>query len=386
MDPLQVRPRRGWPRASAAYALCGVLAACGHGEGANGQKGGDPAVPVHVAVVRSEDVPTTIEGIGNVLPIQTVALKARVDGQIDRVVVRDGAEVRRGDVLFQLDARPFKVALEAAQAALDRDQAQLEKARGQLKRFQQVSAQGYVSTDQLAEVQANERSAAATVAADRARVEQARLELEFTTLRSPIDGRTGRVLLQVGNIVKAIDTEPLVTINQMDPVYVEFAVPERFLAALQQAARQNNTTVELAASGEGGTSIERSGPLTFLDNAVDQPTGTVRLRATLTNDDRALWPGQYTRVTIRVPTGAPSLAVPSSAVNQGPDGAYVYVITAQDTAEQRAVEVARTDANMAVLTRGVQAGERVVTDGQSRILPGGKVKAVDAAARIQAEP
>src|SRR4029079_16458496 len=152
----------------------------------------------------------TIEGIGNVLPIQTVALKARVDGQIDRVVVRDGAEVRRGDELFQLDARPFKVALEAAQAALDRDQAQLEKARGQLKRFQQVSAQGYVFTDQLREVQANERSAAATVAADRARVEQARLELEFTTLRSPIDGRAGRGLLQVGNAGKAIDTEPLV--------------------------------------------------------------------------------------------------------------------------------------------------------------------------------
>jgi multidrug efflux system membrane fusion protein len=372
--------------ATALPALCGALAACGQGDAAKAQKAGDAPVPVHAAVVKSEDVPTTIEGIGNVLPIQSVALKARVDGQIERVAVRDGAEVRRGEVLFQLDARPFKVALEAARAALDRDQAQLEKARGQLKRFQEVSAQGYVSADQLAEVQANERSAAVTVAADRAQVEQARLELEFSTLRSPFDGRAGRVLLQVGNIVKAIDTTPLVTINQMDPVYVEFAVPERFLAALQQAAREPNTRVELAAPGEGATSIERSGPLTFLDNAVDRQTGTVRLRATLANADRVLWPGQYTRVTIRVPMGKPSLAVPSSAVNQGPDGAYVYIVTAQDTAEQRPVQVARTDANMAVLARGVTAGEHVVTDGQARILPGGTVKVLDAATRVQAEP
>jgi multidrug efflux system membrane fusion protein len=385
MIPGELRTRA--VRTLASLLWCFVLAGCSRGQGANGQKaGGDAAVPVHVAAVELTDVPLTIEGIGNVLPIQSVAVKSRVEGQIERVAVRDGAEVSRGDVLFQLDARPFKVSLDAARATLDRDLAQLEKARGQLRRFQQVSAQGYVSADQLAEVQANEQSAAATVAADRARVEQARLELEFTTLRSPINGRAGRVLLQVGNVVKAVDTEPLVTINQMDPVYVEFAVPERFLAALQQAAHRDDTTVELVATGEGGAFIRRSGPLTFLDNAVDQPTGTVRLRAMLDNDDRALWPGQYTRVTIRVPSGGPVLAVPSSAINQGPEGAYVYVVTAQQTAEQRAVDVARTDASRAVVTRGLQVNERVVTDGQSRVLPGGKLKVLDAVTRVQAEP
>jgi multidrug efflux system membrane fusion protein len=374
-------------RSLAGLALCCALAACSRGQSTNEKKNGaDPAVPVHVAAVEHRDVPMTIEGIGNVLPIQSVAVKARVEGQIERVTVRDGAEVRRGDVLFQLDARPFKVALDAAQATLERDVAQLEKARGQLRRFQQVSAEGYVSADQLAEVQANQKSAAATVAADRARVEQARLELEFTTLRSPIDGRAGRVLLQAGNVVKAIDGEPLVTINQMDPVYVEFAAPERYLAALQQAAHEHDTTVDLAMTGESGATIRRSGPLTFLDNAVDQPTGTLRLRATLDNDDRALWPGQYTRVTLRVPAGGPVLVVPSSAINQGPDGSYVYIVTPQGTAEQRAVQVARTDANLAVLTGGVGASERVVTDGQSRVLPGGKLKVLDGAPRVQAEP
>jgi multidrug efflux system membrane fusion protein len=186
--------------------------------------------------------------------------------------------------------------------------------------------------------------------------------------------------------VKAIDGEPLVTINQMDPVYVEFAVPERYLAALQQAAHEHDTTVDLATTGESGATIRRSGPLTFLDNAVDQPTGTLRLRATLDNDDRALWPGQYTRVTLRVPAGGPVLVVPSSAINQGPDGAYVYVVTPQGTAEQRAVQVARTDTNLAVLTGGVGASERVVTDGQSRVLPGGRLKVLDGATRVQAEP
>jgi multidrug efflux system membrane fusion protein len=313
-------------------------------------------------------------------------VKSRVDGQIEKVAVRDGAEVRRGELLFQLDARPFKVALAVAQAALARDEAQLVKAQGQLRRFKEVSAQGYVSADQLAEVQANESSAAATVAADRAEVEQARLNLDFTVLRAPIDGRVGRVLLHAGNIVKALDADPLVTINQMDPVYVEFAVAERYLADLQQAAHRAGTTVELAATGDAGTTVVRRGPLTFLDNAVDQPTGTVRLRATLDNADRALWPGQYTHVKIRVPSGGPVLALPASAISQGPNGPYVYVVTANGTAEQRPVTVTRTDADLAVVTHGVAAGERVVVDGQSRLLPGGKVEVLDAQSRVLAAP
>jgi multidrug efflux system membrane fusion protein len=362
-----------------------LLAACGAGhDGA--RQGGDAPVPVQVGTVVQVDVPTTIEGIGNVVPVNSVAVKSRVEGQIERVAVRDGAEVRRGDVLFQLDPRPFQVALDATRAALDRDQAQLVKAQDQLRRFQDVFAKGYVSADQLSDVQANARSAAATVAADQAEVANARLNLEFSTLRSPLDGRVGRVMLQAGNIVKALDTDPLITINQMDPVYVEFAVSERYLAELQKAAKQPKTTVELTASAEDGASLVRSGPLTFLDNAVDAPTGTVRLRATVENKDRALWPGQYTRVKIRVPADAPVLAVPASAVNQGPNGAYVYVLAAGDTAEQRPITVVRTDAEHAVVTSGVKAGELIIVDGQSRVIPGARVARLDAKPAAQAKP
>ena len=371
--------------AGALVAVSLLLAACGAGhDGA--RQGGDAPVPVQVGTVVQVDVPTTIEGIGNVVPVNSVALKSRVDGQIERVAVRDGAEVRRGDVLFQLDPRPFQVALDATRAALDRDQAQLVKAQDQLRRFQDVFAKGYVSADQLSDVQANARSAAATVTADQAEVANARLNLEFSTLRSPLDGRVGRVMLQAGNIVKAVDTDALITINQMDPVYVEFAVPERYLAELQKAAKQPKTTVELTASAEDGASLVRSGPLTFLDNAVDAPTGTVRLRATVENKDRALWPGQYARVKIRVPADAPVLAVPASAVNQGPNGAYVYVLAAGDTAEQRPITVGRTDAERAVVTSGVKAGELIIVDGQSRVIPGAKVARLDAKPAAQAKP
>jgi membrane fusion protein, multidrug efflux system len=362
-----------------------LLAACGAGrDGA--RKGGDAPVPVQVGTVVQIDVPTTIEGIGNVVPVNSVAVKSRVEGQIERVAVHDGAEVRRGDLLFQLDPRPFQVALAAAQATLERDQAQLTKAQDQLRRFQDVFAKGYVSADQLSDVRANARSAAASVAADQAGVENARLNLEFSTLRSPLDGRVGRVMLQAGNIVKAVDAEPLITINQMDPVYVEFAVPERYLADLQKAAKQPKTTVELTASAADGASLVRTGPLTFLDNAVDSPTGTVRLRATVENKDRALWPGQYTRVKIHVPANAPVLAVPASSVNQGPEGAYVYVLAAGDVAEQRPVTVARTDAEHAVVTTGVKAGELIIVDGQSRVIPGAKVARLDAKPAAQAQP
>jgi len=243
-----------------ACCLAAALAGCGRDTDAAGKTGGAP-VPVRMGVAVQKDVATTIEAVGTVVPVNSVAVKSRVDGQIERVAVRDGAEVQRGDLLFHLDPRPFQVALDAALATLERDEALLVKAQDQLRRYSDVAAKGYVSADQLADVQANARSATATVAADRAAVAGARLNLEFTTLRSPIDGRAGRVLLQSGNMVKALDTQPLVTINQMDPVYVEFPVPERYVDDLRRAALQPKTTVELTASGSDGKAIERSGPL-----------------------------------------------------------------------------------------------------------------------------
>jgi multidrug efflux system membrane fusion protein len=371
--------RRVRARLAAVLAFTVLVAACGNGGGNAGRAGSEP-VPVRVGKVISGELPTVIEGVGTVVPITSVAIKARVDGQIERVAVRDGAEVHKGDVLFQLDRRPFQVALDAARANLESDEAQLAKARDQLRRFKDVFAKGYVSADQLEDAQANERSAAATVEAAKAAVEGASLDLEFATLRSPIDGRVGRITLQVGNMVKALDSTSLTTVNQMEPVYVEFSVPEQYLAEVRKAAEEPDTTVELTAAGDSGATLARHGRLTFLDNTVDQPTGTIRLRATLANQGRALWPGQFTRVKIRVPAEAPALMVPAAAVGHSSDGPFVYVVGPGSIAERRPVTLGRMDAEYAVVTSGVKEGEHVVVDGQSRVVPGGKVTEVTAKA------
>ena len=227
-------------------------------------------------------------------------------------------------------------------------------------------------------------AAAAAADADRAALQNARLNLEFATLRSPIDGRVGRFLLQQGSLVKANDVNPLFTINQLDPIYVDFAIPERFVSDVRGAAQRGGVEVALKADGAAGTTLERRGQLSFVDNQVDPASGTVRVRATIANSDRALWPGQFARVSVRVPAGGPVLWVPASALGQGPDGAYVYVVGATPVAEQRAVKVARSEGERVVIAAGLKAGERVVVDGQSRILPGKPVTVVDAPAAAAA--
>ena len=333
----------------------------------------DPKTPVRVAAVEVGQVPAEASGIGNITPITSVAVKSRVDGQIVRVAVREGSDVRRGDLLFQIDPRPFQVQLDIAGANLARDEALNEKAEDLLKRSDDLIAKGYISENQYKDAQGDAHAAAAAVAADRAAVANARLNLEFTELRSPIDGRVGRVTLQQGNLVKANDTTALLTVNQLDPIYVDFSVPERHLADLRTAAQSGRVEVSLSVDGAGGAPLERAGPLTFVDNQVDAPTGTIRLRATLSNADRVLWPGQFVRVTLRVPVAAAALWVPASAIGQSSDGPYVYVVGDSLKAEQRHVTVLRTEGDRAVLAGEIKAGERVVVDGQSRVIPGGAV-------------
>ncbi len=345
-----------------------VLGAC-HGRGA----APDIATPVRLASVENGTVPAEINGIGNVTPITSVAVKSRVDGQIVLVPVREGSDVKRGELLFRIDPRPFSVQLDIASANLARDQALLEKAQDLLKRSDDLIAKGYISANQYSDAQGDARAAAAGVAADRAAVANARLNLEFTELRSPIDGRVGRVTLQQGNLVKANDTAALLTVNQLDPIYVDFSVPERYLNDLRPAAQSGNVRVALSVDGVGGAPVERTGPLTFVDNQVDQPTGTIRLRATLGNADRAVWPGQFVRVRISVPTAGPALWVPASAIGQSSEGPYVFVVGSTLKAEQRQITVERTEGDRAVLSGHIAAGERVVVDGQSRVIPGSAV-------------
>ena len=360
--------RRPGQRCAAALLALAALAGCG------GHKAPpDPKTPVKVAEVAAGSVPAEADGIGNVTPITSVAVKSRVDGQIVKVAVREGSDVRKGDLLFQIDPRPFSVAFDIASANLAKDQALLEKADDLLKRSDDLIAKGYISQNQYNDAQGDAHAAAAAVAADRAAIASARLNLEFTELRSPIDGRVGRVALQQGNLVKANDTMALLTVNQLDPIYVDFSVPERYLADLRPAAQSGNVEVSLSVDGAGGAPLDRQGPLTFVDNQVDAPTGTIHLRATLANRDSALWPGQYVRVKIRVPKPGVALWVPAAAIGQSADGPYVYVVGENLRAEQRHVRVERTEGDRAVLSGAIKAGERVVVDGQSRVVPGGAV-------------
>ena len=345
-----------------------VLGAC-HGSGA----APDIATPVRLASVASGSIPAEVTGIGSVTPITSVAVKSRVDGQIVLVPVREGSDVKRGDLLFRIDPRPFAVQLDIATANLARDQAFLEKAQDLLKRSDDLIAKSYISANQYSDAQSDQRAAAAAVVADKAAVANARLNLEFTELRSPIDGRVGRVALQQGNLVKANDTAALLTVNQLDPIYVDFSVPERYLNDLRPAAQSGTVSVSLSVDGVGGAPVERTGPLTFVDNQVDAPTGTIRLRATLKNDDRAVWPGQFVRVHISLPTAGPALWVPASAIGQSSEGPYVFVVGATLKAELRQIRVERTEGDRAVLSGHIAAGERVVVDGQSRVIPGSSV-------------
>ena len=359
-----------------AVVALGSVAGCGGGQG-DAKK---PAPPVHLVRAETGVVPAEVIGIGSVTPVTSVAIKSRVDGQIVAVPVREGSDVRKGDVLFRLDPRPLAAARDLAAANLARDEAMRAKAEDLLARSAELIAKGYISENQYNDAKSDARASAAAADADRAALANARLNLEFTELRSPIAGRVGRAMLQVGNLVKANDTTTLLTVLQVDPIYVDFSVPERYLADLRAGTGGAAVAVQLQLQGTGGTTLARTGTLTFLDNQVDQPTGTVRLRATVQNADRALWPGQFARVTVELPAGGPAVYVPSAAVGQGPEGPYVFVVDDRLVAKQQPVRIARIAGDRTVIAEGLAAGERVVGDGQSRVLPGQPVADADAAA------
>ena len=370
-------PRPAVARRALAGVLAGALVVLAAGCGG---KGGAqlPAAPVRVVATSESFVPAEITAIGTVTPIKSIPVKARVDGQILEIAVREGGDVKRGELMLRIDPRPFEVQRDIAAANLARDEALLAKAQDILKRSDDLVARGYISTNQYLDTKSDASAAAAAADADRAGLASARLNLEFATLRSPIDGRVGRFLLQQGSLVKANADNPLFTINQLDPIYVDFAIPERFLTDVRGAAQQGGVEVTLRAEGAAGTTLERAGRLAFVDNQVDAASGTVRVRATVVNSDRALWPGQFVKIAVRVPAGGPVLWVPASALGQGPEGAYVYVVGDRLVAEQRAVRVARSEGERVVIAAGLKAGERVVVDGQSRVLPSGPVTVVDA--------
>lgn len=351
--------------------LIAMLAGCSGKNSGAAEKSAGGAVPVVVAPVVKKTMPLRIQAIGNVEPYATVAVKARVDGQIVKVFFADGQEVVKGQPLFQIDPRPFEALRKQSDATLLRDRAQLQHARAQEQRYQDLLQKNFISKDAYSQFRTNVDTAEATVRADEAALENARLQLEYSTIRSPIDGRTGKIMIQLGNLVKANDTNPLVVINQVSPVYLSFAVPEQTLTEIRRYMADGKLPVEARLPDSTGASEQ--GTLAFIDNTVDMATGTVRLRAIFPNTNKVLWPGQFVTTLLTLHEQNDAIVVPSQAVQSGPKGQFVYVIKPDLSAEVRNIMAERTEASETVVAKGLAPGERVVTDGQLRLVPGIKV-------------
>jgi len=355
-----------------ALLASAMLNACSDKNGAQAEaKKSVPTVPVLTGQVIEKSMPLRLHAIGNVETVASVAVKSRVDGQIVATHVRDGQDLVKGDALFQIDQKPYQSQLEQARANLARDQAQLEYLRGQEQRYLDLLKQNFVSKEGYAQVAANFHAAEASVAADEAAVQHARIDLGYTTIRSPIDGRAGKVMLSEGNMVKANDTVALVVINQLEPIYVGVAVPEQYLNEIR--ARQKTAPLRVEVELEKGKTI--NGKLGFIDNAVDVATGTIKLRGIFPNADKQLWPGQFVESWVTLRDEEKALVVPTQALQTGPNGQYVYVVKADSSVELRVVQVARTEGAESVVAGGLKPGETVVVDGASRILPGSKISA-----------
>jgi multidrug efflux system membrane fusion protein len=333
---------------------------------------GPPAVPVTVARVEQQTMPVRLRAIGNVEAFATVSVKARVDGQIIAVDFKDGVPVKKDEILFRIDPRPYEAALRQAEANALRDVAARDQARSQEKRYQELLQKNFISKEAYAQIRTNAETGDATAKASRAALENARLNLEYCTIRSPLDGFVGKTLIQAGNLVRANDVNPLVVINQVRPIYVNFAVPEQTLPEVRQYMARGPLEVEVLPSD-----LQQQRPrgrLIFIDNAVDPSTGTIRLRAQFDNVEAALWPGQFVSISLQLYEQPDALIVPSQAVQTGPEGEYVYVINAEMVAELRRVKVQRTDGDYSIIAQGVAKGEQVVTRGQLRLGPKVKVQ------------
>ncbi len=366
--------------------------------------GGAPPVPVTTGIVARENIPVMLQAIGNVNPISIVSIKAQVNGQLQKVHFRDGQDVHKGDLLFSIDPRPFEASLRQAESQLGRDQALLKQyqanlerdlvqaklANTQSKRYTELKVQGVVAAETAEQYQMSSEALAASVSADQAAIENAqaqiradqaavdsaRLQLDYCTIYSPINGRTGTVDVREGNLVKANDIPILVVIHQLEPIYVSFAVPEKYLAEIKQQMSRGKLPVRAVIPGMESSPAE--GSLSFVDNKVDETTGTVQLKATFDNSQRALWPGQFVNVNLQLSTLDKATVVDSQVVQTGQSGAYVYVVKPDHTVEIRPITVQSTAGSKSVISRGLNPGEQVVVDGQLRLVSGSRIESKNA--------
>lgn len=377
-----------------------VLAGCGKSgeEQAAGARKGPAVTPVVAAKAERRPIPLEIRAIGNVEAFSAVEVKSQVGGPIARVAFEEGQDVRKGQVLFEIDPRPFQQAVREMQAEVanrraalaqveanyERDQAQARNARSQANRYASLTAKGIIAREQNEQYQTTALAAEKAVSASRAsiesakaaiqgaesKLEDARLQLSYATIRAPISGRAGNLTRKAGNLVAINDNTPLVVINQISPVYAAFTAPEQSLAELRRYSTSGKLAVEATPQG---TTVAETGYLDFVDNRVDAATGTILLKARFANDKRQLWPGQFVNVSVRLASPVETV-VPSTAVKTAQQGNYVFVIKPDSTAEQRTVQTARTFEDVTVIEEGLNPGEQVIVEGQLRVKPGTKVR------------
>jgi len=344
-----------------------LLAACGGGDQ---RRAAPPAVPVTTAKVVRRAMPVAVRAIGHVEPIAAVEVRSRIGGELYKVHFAEGQSVRAGDVLFSIDPRPYEAALAQAEAGLARDQALLAKAEADIARYADLVKKDFVTKEQYDQITTQAASLRASMASGRATVDNARLNLGYCTIASPLAGRTGNLRIKAGNLIKAND-EALLTINQMRPIYATFSLPGQ---ALPEILKSRGDGITVAATLPDNPGPAEQGALTFLDNHVDEDSGTILVKATFPNESERLWPGLFVDLVVTLGIESDRVVAPAQAVQTSQQGLFVFVVGEDDTVELRRVKVARMDEKDAVVEEGLSGGETVVTDGQLRLVPGARVE------------
>jgi membrane fusion protein, multidrug efflux system len=369
MKPPQplVRKVNLWPRWGCAVTVAFLLATLSGCSRESGAKRPLAPVPVLAAQAVEKDVPVQLHAIGNVMPFAKVTIRSQITGQLQEVHFKEGQELHKGDLLFTIDPRPPQAALDQARANLARDEAQLENARIVFERVKQLFESRFASQEDFDNARAAMDALQGTALADRAAITNAALNLDYTTIRAPVDGVAGAQLVFAGNILKSPDDQ-MVIINQIHPIYVAFAVPERYLAEIRHEMRAQ--PLKVTATFDGLNSPAPQGEVTFVDNTVDTTTGTILLKATFANTDSALWPGQFVQVDMTLKETPRAVVVPGQAIQTGQNGDYVFVVKPDQAVEMRPVKSGESVNGETVVARGLKAGETVVTDGQLNLVAG----------------
>jgi membrane fusion protein, multidrug efflux system len=332
------------------------------------------------AKVEVKDVPIFLEGLGTVAAFNTLTVKSQVDGRINRVVFKEGQEVKKGDLLVEIDPRPFEIMVHRAQAQLSKDQAALKNAQVNLERYRALREQKLIAQQQVDDQQASVDQAAAALDSDRAAIEDAKLQLSYTRITSSIDGRTGVRLVDPGNLVHASDQSGIVIVTQLDPIAVLFTLPQDELPRVQKA--QAEKPLEVQAFARDGKTVLGTGQVALIDNQINQSTGTIRLKAIFPNEGRALWPNEFVKARVQVETRKNAMVVPATVVQRGPEGTFAYAVEG-DKAVVKRIEVELTSGDQAIISSGLEPGELVVAEGQHRLVPGGKVSIKTATAAAE---